>query len=106
MGAGGQVGGSHHTAVPGNVVGGFCLEELHEADGGQGQQPGQGHIAPQDSEAGPQQAAQITEYFFPDPGVEAMGTDVWKEPSSGHQGLELSGGWVCQPLVLSPVLNS
>lgn len=76
MGAGGQGGGSHHTAVPGNVVGGFRLVELHEADGGQGQQPRQGHIAPQDSEEGPQQAAQITEYFFPDPGVGDMGTDV------------------------------
>lgn len=95
---GGQVGASHHTAVPGNVVRGHHLVELHDVDGGQGQQPGQGHVAPQESEEGPQQAAQITKYFFPDPEVGAMGINVWKEPSSGNQGLKvhLLGGCACQ----------
>lgn len=106
VGAGGQGGESHHTAVPGNVVGGFRLVELHDADGGQGQQPGQGHVAPQDSEEGPQQAAQITEYFFPDPGVGAMGIDVWKEPSPATRAWSSWEGGSARPLVHSPVLNS
>lgn len=72
------MGEPHHAAVPGNVVGGYPLVELDEADDEEGQQPGQGHVAQQESEEGPQKVAQLTRYFFPEPGVEAMGRDVWK----------------------------
>lgn len=41
-----RVGESQHTAVPDNVVGGYPLVEMHEANGEEGQQPSQGHIAP------------------------------------------------------------
>lgn len=43
-----RVGQSYPTGVPGSVVEVCPLEELHEADGEEGQQPRQGHVAPQE----------------------------------------------------------
>lgn len=45
-----RVGESHRAAVPGNVVGGLLMVELYEVDDNECQQPGQGHIAPQEGE--------------------------------------------------------
>lgn len=43
-----RVGQSHPTGIPGSVVEVCPLVELHEADGEEGQQPWQGHVAPQE----------------------------------------------------------
>lgn len=73
-----RVGQSHPTAVPGSVVEVCPLVEMHEADGEEGQQPWHGHVAPQESPEGPQRAAQLSEHFFPEPGLGAVGRDVWE----------------------------
>ena len=43
-----RVGQSYPTGIPGSVVEVCPLEELHEADDEEGQQPWQGHVAPQE----------------------------------------------------------
>lgn len=72
------VGQSHPTGIPGGVVEVCPLVELHEVDGEEGQQPWQGHVAPQERGEGPQRAAHLTEHFFPEPGVGATVRGVWK----------------------------
>lgn len=69
--------GTHYAAVPGDVVGGHLPVEMDQADGEEGQQPGHGHIAPQEGAGGPQQAAQLAVHFLPEPAEGAMGTDIW-----------------------------
>lgn len=60
--------GSHHTVIPGDVVEGFLVVEVQEADGEQRQQCGQCHVSPQEGEGRPHQAAQLVEHLSPEPG--------------------------------------
>lgn len=60
--------GPHHAIIPGDIVEGFTVEEIQEVDGEQNQQCGQCHVAPQEGERCPHQAAQLTEHLSPEPG--------------------------------------
>lgn len=50
---------------------------MHEADGEEGQQPWQGHAAPQEGVEEPHQLVQLTVHFFSKPGEGAVGMDIW-----------------------------
>lgn len=60
--------GPYHTVIPGDIIEGFPVIEIQEVDDEQRKQCGQCHVAPQEGEGRPHQAAQLAKHLSPKPG--------------------------------------